>query len=202
MFQYKDDGTSVIRVILPSSIMSRKDTFLIEKGASITVFGNVEKLNNNEIILQCNGFKVDEDGGGVGEIHHWLKAIADRPQNIPIQTNMFYSISSAPSPNRLLNENFMASPLRDFSTENTGYLWSPDHAFATSTPLRAIIKEESGDQEEGTHVDVILEEDEDEDDFDSFGEIDLVALEANAIHQQQQQEQCTSNKRKFSLSME
>lgn len=180
--------------------MSRKDTFLIEKGASITVFGNVKKLNNNEIILQCNGFKVDEDGSGVGEIHHWLKAIADRPRNIPTQTNMFYSISSVPSPNRLLNENFMASPLRDFNAENTGYLWSPDHTFATSTPLRAIIKEESGDQEEGIHVDVILEED--EDDFDSFGEIDLVALEANAIQQQQQQEQCTSNKRKFSLSMD
>ncbi|KAI8643090.1 hypothetical protein BD408DRAFT_415566 [Parasitella parasitica] len=189
-----DDGTGVIKVILSLPLVSRKDSFLIEKGASITVFGAVQCLDDsNEIVLHCNGFKVEEDGGGVSEIHHWLKAIAERPNNLSAtQANMFYSISSFPSPTRLLNDSFMASPLRDFNAANTGYLWSPDHAFATSTPLRAVMKEEI---------------DFDDDEFDSFGEIDLVALENNALQQQQQQMQQMQrqpivNKRKFSLSMD
>ncbi|CEP20137.1 hypothetical protein [Parasitella parasitica] len=175
-----DDGTGVIRVLLSSTLVSRKDSFLIEKGASITVFGAVAQCldgdnNNSEIVLHCNGFKVEEDGGGTSEMYHWLKAMAERPGNLSAtQANMFYSISSFPSPARLLNDNFLASPLRNFNDTNTGYLWSPDHVFATSTPLKAVIKEE---------------EEFDDDEFDSFGEIDLVELENNAVLQQQQQQQ-------------
>ncbi|GAN02125.1 hypothetical protein MAM1_0017c01565 [Mucor ambiguus] len=191
-----DDGTDVIRVVLPQAILSRKNVYLVEKGASVTVFGSVQTLDGDEIILRCNGFKVDEDGGALSEIYHWLKAVENRPRNVSSQRNMFYSVSSAPSPNRLLKENFMVSPLRDFTADNTKYLWSPDHVFATSTPLRLIRENET------VAVAAIDDNDEDfDDEFDTFGDdIDLAAVEAAALQRLEQQQQ--PNKRRYSLSMD
>ncbi|KAK4514075.1 uncharacterized protein ATC70_006083 [Mucor velutinosus] len=197
-----DDGTDVIRVELPQTVLLRKNAYLIEKGASLTVFGSVQTLDGDEIILHCNGFQVDEDGGALSEIYHWLKAVADRPRNVSSQRNMFYSVSSAPSPNRLLKEDFMVSPLRDFTTDNSKYLWSPDHVFATSTPLKLMQENEPGAM---AAINEDEDEDEDEDDeFDTFGEdIDLAAVEAAALQQfEQQQQQQQPNKRKYSLSMD
>ncbi|CAO0792058.1 unnamed protein product [Mucor circinelloides] len=187
-----DDGTDTIRVVLPQSILSRKNAYLIEKGASLTVFGSVQAFDDDETILHCTGFRIDEDGGALNEIYHWLKAVTDRPSNVSSQRNMFYSISSAPSPNRLLRENFMVSPLRDFTAENTKYLWSPDHVFATSTPLKPLTRQ--------VETAAVAEDDDDDDEFDTFGDdIDLAAFEADAIERHQQQQ---ANKRKHSLSMD
>ncbi|KAL9551181.1 hypothetical protein MBANPS3_004383 [Mucor bainieri] len=193
-----DDGTDVIQVVLPRAISSRKNAHLIEKGASLTVFGSVQTSDDDEIILHCDGFKVDEDGGALSEIHHWLKAMEDRPCNVSSQRNMFYTLSSAPSPNRLLKDNFMMSPLREFTSDNTKYLWSPDHVFATSTPLKLVRENEAA-------VEVVIDDPDDEDfeEFDTFGDdIDLAALEADALQRHKEQQQQQPNKRKYSLSMD
>lgn len=196
----------MIRVVLPKAVSARRNAHLIEKGASITVFGSVQTLEQqgDEIILHCEGFKVDEDGGALTEVYHWLKAVEDRPRNVvSSQRNMFYSVSSAPSPNRLLKDNFLASPLREFTSDNTKYLWSPDHVFATSTPLKL------ARENEPAAMAAIMDDEDDDDDFDEFDtlgdDIDLAAMEAAAVEAaalQRLEQQQQPNKRKFSLSMD
>lgn len=185
----------MIRVVLPQTAAAS----LIETGTSLTVFGAVQTLDGDEIILHCDDFKVNVDGGALSEIHHWLKAVADRPHNnVSSQRNMFYSVSSAPSPNRLLKENFMVSPLRDFAADDAKYLWSPNHVFATSTPLK-LIREHAPPSAAAVAEAEEDEEDEEEDEFDTFGDdIDQAALEAAALQRHQQQ----ANKRRYSLSMD
>lgn len=208
-----DDGTSVIRAILSDNIMVRKDSYMIDLAAIITVFGKIELYpGTNEISIRCGGFKVEEDC--TAEIYHWLKALQERPKDNVQQhpPNMFYSLSSAPSPNRLLNSDFLQSPIREINPQNTSYLWSPDHTFATSTPVRAV--QESNSQITApsplrqTNLNMAQEaiedefgDDDDDDEFDSFGGIDLAALEANAL-QKQQEEAESGIKRRWTLTMD
>jgi hypothetical protein len=185
---------------------------MIDLAAAVTVFGKIELYpDTNEVVIRCGGFKVEEDC--TAEIYHWLKAIQERPKDIAQKQppNMFYSLSSFPSPNRLLNEEFLQSPIRDINAQNAGYLWSPDHTFATSTPIRAV--QESNTQAvtpsplRQTNLNKVQEtiEDEDEDDeFDSFGDIDLAAFEADALQKQVQNRPSVDagNKRKWILTMD
>jgi hypothetical protein len=223
MYLYQiDDGTSIIRAVLSGTIMTRKDSYMIDLAAAITVFGKIELYpGTDEITIRCGGFKVEEDC--TAEIYHWLKAIQERPKgSIQEQPpNMFYSLSSAPSPNRLLNSEFLQSPIRDINPQNAGYLWSPDHTFATSTPIRAVQESQVASTSsplrqtnfiapttEAVMQDNLednLEDDElDDDEFDSFGGIDLAALEADALAKQQQDQSSATagNKRKWTLSMD
>ncbi|CEI97551.1 hypothetical protein G6F70_002885 [Rhizopus microsporus] len=169
-----DDGTAVIKAILPSYLYSRKCYKKLEISCSVTVIGKIEKINN-EIIIYCAGFQVHEQG--LDEIYHLLKVIQERPKKTAItssSTPMFYTLSSNPSPKRL---NFQ-SPTRPDE-----FTWSPTHTVATSTPLRAsIIRQIEADTE-------------DEFEFSDLGEIDLAALEANAIEQKLNQPM----KRKFDI---
>lgn len=120
-------------------------------------------------------FQVHEQG--LDEIYHLLKVIQERPKKTAItssSTPMFYTLSSNPSPKRL---NFQ-SPTRPDE-----FTWSPTHTVATSTPLRAsIIRQIEADTE-------------DEFEFSDLGEIDLAALEANAMEQKLNQPM----KRKFDI---
>ncbi|KAI7898980.1 uncharacterized protein BX663DRAFT_555311 [Cokeromyces recurvatus] len=195
-----DDGTSVIRTLFSKNILLRKESESIDIGTSLTVFGKVELFVENEIVLRCGGFKIEEDC--TAEIYHWLKILQNRPpKELQTKTVMFSSLSSYPSPNKIVtNEEFVESPIRDLDSQNTGYLWSPNHIFATSTPLRLNQQIISSPLNNKVHngnlkpTNNIIQQDDplnddfhavfdDDDDFDDFGEIDLVALEANAMKQ-------------------
>lgn len=157
------------------------DADLLVVPNNVTVFGKVDFLNNEHVIT-CSGFRI-EDNEAV-EIYHWLRVLQERPKTkiTKQDKNMFYSLSSLPSPTRLLNDNFLGSPIRD--SQNAGYLWSPDHSFATSTPIRAVQESQVSSplrQRSQKLIPVEVNDDDDDDEFDDFGSIDLIALENNAL---------------------
>lgn len=188
-----DDGTSVIVAIISNLILNRRNGYSIELGTNITVFGDII-YQNNENMLQCGGFKIEEDC--TLEIYHWLKVLQDRPtRDDAPATNMFYSLSSYPSPNRLLDANFMQSPVEDIDARNATYLWSPNHKFATSTPIRLHQQHPITNSPLRAMTEERVNNDDDEfDDDDEFGDIDFSLIESNAMHQ------LSNNKRKRSLS--
>lgn len=170
--------------------MKRPDADLLLVSNNVTVFGKVN-LVDKEHVITCNGFRI-EDNEAI-EIYHWLRVLQERPKTriTKHDKNMFSSLSSLPSPTRLLKENFLGSPIRDF--QNTGYLWSPDHSFATSTPIRAVQEAQVSSPLRHRSQKLVPIEDDFDDEFDDFGSIDLIALENNAI-------MMTSSKRKFDLA--
>ncbi|KAI8982232.1 hypothetical protein BDF20DRAFT_818737 [Mycotypha africana] len=174
-------------------------------------------------MVRCGGFKIETDS--TGEIYHWLKALLDRPKEMPkhLPHNMFYSLSSEPSPNRLYNpDRFMQEEeIADINEKNASYLWSPDHTFATSTPLRPSTAAFTAPQPSPLRqtqppaIPVTSQEEDEEDLFGSFSGLDgldLDALEADVLQQRASEttvgasttlsDSNKSNKRKFSLSMD
>lgn len=125
-------------------------------------------------------------------MYHWLKVIQNRPKAIMVtDKNMFYSLSSLPSPTRLLKDNFMQSPIRDINSKNVGFQWSPDRAFATSTPIRAV---QESPLRQRTHMPIQFDEEDEDDEFVDFGSIDFGALENNALLEN------SNNKRRFDFN--
>ena len=150
-------------------------------------------------------FHVDYDP--VREIHHWLKAMqANKLEELPISeapalssgssgpplASRFQTLLSQPSPNtspiraKSNNDNF----LDDFDSQS--FNWSPDHPFASSTPIQQRFQRvtlDNGDNSlEGSPLRYPVQKasiaDENDDDFgfddDSiFKEFDLSALEQN-----------------------
>lgn len=146
----------------------------------MTVFGTIIKqASSSELTIECTGFRIEESDAA--EMYHWLKVIQDRPKSISRieEDQMFHSLSSFPSPNRLLKDNFLESPIRDINaTKNPGFSWSPDHAFATSTPIRTV--PESPLRQRTLKIELVDFDDE----FEEFGSTDygeLLALENNAL---------------------
>ncbi|GAA5803643.1 hypothetical protein HPULCUR_009126 [Helicostylum pulchrum] len=187
-----NDGTSVIRVILPKSILKRANADQLQNSNNVTIFGKIQLYNDIELAIECVGFNIEESEAA--EMYHWLKVIQDRPKEITAaDKNMFYSLSSLPSPTRLLKDNFMQSPIRDISSKSSRFQWSPDRAFATSTPIRAI---QESPLRQTTHKPIQFDEDDDEDDdgFVDFGSVDFGALENNALLE------TSNNKRKFDFN--
>ncbi|KAI8376979.1 hypothetical protein BD560DRAFT_367368 [Blakeslea trispora] len=178
-----DDGTSVIRVMFSQEMLKRTNGYPIEIASCLSVFGVVQLYKDKEVVIRCGGFRLEEDG--LSEIVFWVKTLQDRPRHEKSsQTetkNMFYSLSSLPSPKRLMTPHFMESPLRKTpSSQNANtYIWSPDHMFATSTPMR-VSQQQSDD-------------DDLDDEFSSFGDVDLLALEQQAY---------SNSKRKWDPTME
>ncbi|KAI8139271.1 hypothetical protein BJV82DRAFT_627822 [Fennellomyces sp. T-0311] len=144
-----DDSTGIIRVLLSSRLCKRPDITQLVLSASVSIFGRVEWLANGEALIQCGGFHVDYDP--VREIYHWLKVMeankveessSDESQQPssgssgrPI-VSRFQSLLSQPSPtapqnpSNSNNDNF----LDDFDSQT--FNWSPDHPFASSTPIQ------------------------------------------------------------------
>lgn len=187
-----DDGTSIIKVIIPKSVLKRVDSDYLLPSYNVTLFGKVLCVDEAHVV-HCGGFKIEDNDAS--ELYHWLRVMQERPSN-PDQEMMFHTLSSLPSPNRLLRDNFLQSPIRDDSNSNK-FSWSPDHAFATSTPIRAV--QESPLKQRSDRVIIakireqVKEEEEEEDEFgDDFGSsIDLIALENDALQ---------NNKRKFDIA--
>jgi hypothetical protein len=193
-------------------MLKRQDSESLVVSNNVTVFGKVQYISNEHVLL-CGGFRVEDSD--ITEMYHWLRVIQERPQekkssNKPDQP-MFYTLSSYPSPRRLLNDSFLKeSPIRSdelINSQNAGFLWSPDHTFATSTPIRAVtvLQESQSSSHNGKsplrqRSDRVIipppitpaiiaqqqkEADEFDDDgdglFDDFGSGDLLALENNAL---------------------
>ncbi|KAI8367996.1 hypothetical protein EDC96DRAFT_506008 [Choanephora cucurbitarum] len=201
-----DDGTSVIRVMFSQEMLKRADRYTIDIATCISVFGIVQLYETKEVAIRCGGFKVEEDC--LSEIIFWTRALQDRPKHNkcsqPEARNMFYSLSSLPSPKRLMTPHFMESPLRktpNSQNANT-YIWSPDHMFATSTPMRAVQdlsqrRSQLAASGAPTQLRSKQQHSDDDDDFDdefsSFGDVDLLAIEQQAYG---------NSKRKWDSSME
>ncbi|KAG1450783.1 hypothetical protein G6F46_001007 [Rhizopus delemar] len=166
-YLWLDDGTAVIKVRLLPPLFKRKAYEKLASSVSVTIVGKLKK-RDKEIMVDCLGFQVHEQG--IDELYHLLKVIQERPkQKKEKLSGMFHSLSSEPSPKRL---DYVPSPIRDHPP---GFIWSPTHTVATSTPLRASVMRQRQESEE----------EEDEFEFSDLGDIDLIALEANAIKQNQ-----------------
>ncbi|KAG2205402.1 hypothetical protein INT47_007187, partial [Mucor saturninus] len=180
------------KVILPKYVLKREDADLLVVPNNVTVFGKVE-LVDKEHVLTADGFRIETNEAV--EMYHWLRVLQERPKTTLAKgdKNMFCTLSSLPSPTRLLKDNFLGSPIR--GSQNTGYLWSPDHSFATSTPIRAVQESQAASPLRQRSIKLIpVQEDDDDDEFDDFGSIDLIALENNALMM------ASNNKRKFDFA--
>ncbi|KAG2230380.1 hypothetical protein INT48_004191, partial [Thamnidium elegans] len=181
---------NVIRVILPKSILKRPYADQLQISNNVTLFGKIQLYNDTELVIECAGFNIEDSEAS--EMYHWLKVLQNRPKvTATVDKNMFYSLSSLPSPTRLLKENFMQSPIRDINSKNAGFQWSPDHAFATSTPIRSV---HESPLRKITHRPLQIDDDDDDDEFVDFGSIDFGALENNALLEK------SNNKRKFDFN--
>ncbi|CAO3641130.1 unnamed protein product [Mucor hiemalis] len=179
-----DDGTSVIRVIIPNRVLKRADAEYLVPPYNVTLFGKVDKINQKHVI-HCGGFNIEDNDAS--EIYHWIRTMQDRPKTVDAPKEMFHTLSSLPSPKRLLRENFLESPMKEGSN-SSGFAWSPDHAFATSTPIRAVqvspLRTRT-DRFAPPMAKSTRKEDSDEFDDDEFGDfgssVDFDALENDAL---------------------
>lgn len=158
---------------------------------NVTVFGKVDLVNDEHVII-CDGLRMETNEAI--EIYHWLRVLQERPKKTLAEQdkNMFCTLSSLPSPTRLLKDNFLGSPIR--GSQNTGYLWSPDHSFATSTPIRAVQESQAASPLRQRPLKLVPVQEDEDDEFDDFGSIDLIALENNALMM------ASTNKRKFDFA--
>ena len=191
----------MIKVIIPKPLLKRNNAEYLIESYNVTLFGKVQ--HDKENVLICGGFFIEDNDAA--ELHHWIRALQDRPadtlNSAPLITKskyQFHTLSSLPSPNRITREKFLASPIRE--ENNQKFAWSPDHAFATSTPMRAV--QESPLRFRTMRLSTITttkieEEEEDEfgdDEFGDFGSMDLINLENQAVLMNQ------GEKRKFDLA--
>lgn len=195
-----DDGTSVLRVIIPNRLLKRADAEYLIPPYNVTLFGKVDLINNKQVI-QCGGFQVEDNDAS--EMYHWIRAMQERPDVNSTPKEMFHTLSSLPSPKRLLRDNFLESPIKENNSK--GFAWSPDHAFATSTPIRAVqvspLRQRSDKFSSPMAKSTIRREDSDEfdDEFSDFGfSVDFDALENEALLMSATQN--SNNKRKIDFA--
>ncbi|KAI8977891.1 hypothetical protein BDB01DRAFT_288573 [Pilobolus umbonatus] len=135
----------------------------------------------DEVILRCGGYSI---GNIQSELYHALRAIEENPlfhkkdemsaSKSTVNQQAFHSLSSLPSPKRPVPPNFMQSPMSDQSR----FLWSPDHHFATSTPIRAVTRSIMTNPPPK----MALAEVDEFDEFDEFDDIDVDAFEEQAMN--------------------
>ncbi|KAI8388172.1 uncharacterized protein BYT42DRAFT_559158 [Radiomyces spectabilis] len=209
-----DDGTDTICVFLSPRLCRRPDANLLTLSSSVTILGCVRRLDEKNVV-DCGGYSVD--GDLTMELYHWRRAIearnketaekkdhsaenastrgklrieadlSDKPSKDGPPTEASPKMVNSPSTNNRENINDMAN---DGQGDNC-WRWSPNYAFATSSPLRAL--QEASNRSpmipsplRSVTVKQIIREDSDSFGFDDdygLDTLDLDALEQNAIQQ-------------------
>ncbi|KAI9490178.1 hypothetical protein BDB00DRAFT_566988 [Zychaea mexicana] len=213
-----DDSTGIIRVVLSPRLCRRPDITQFTFSSSVSVFGAIEWTSSGEAFVRCGGFHVDHDP--IREIYHWIKVmqVNKLDMRMPADDNHDGLAKSSSSSNHVLSEKFQTlfsqpsptspgpvSPLiknhDSYHSNSSSFLdnfdsqefnWSPDHPFASSTPISRLPHLANGDRgDENTHEGsplrypvqrVTLAEkqdmaDDDDDDDEEFGFDDDSALD-------------------------